>query len=90
MEIQEQGELLLHRQLASEEFKIGRERAIDLVGEILREWSFREQSLTGRMPLQAVEGRVKSPDSIVEKLKKNFMICQGFGPYAAIWTMCTG
>lgn len=70
MEIQEQGELLLHRQLASEEFKIGRERAIDLVGEILREWSFREQSLTGRMPLQAVEGRVKSPDSIVEKLKK--------------------
>jgi len=70
MEIQEQEEQLLHRQLSSEEFKMCREKAISLVGEILREWNRKEQSLTGRMPLRAVEGRVKSPDSIVEKLKK--------------------
>ena len=69
MEIQDREELL-YQELTSEEFMAERREAIRLVKEILWEWNINEQKQWKRMPLKAVEGRIKTPKSIVEKLKK--------------------
>ncbi len=69
MEIQDREELL-YQKLTSEEFMAERREAIRLVKEILWEWNINEQKQWKRMPLKAVEGRIKTPKSIVEKLKK--------------------
>ena len=69
MEIQDREELL-YQELTSEEFMAERREAIRLVKEILWEWNINEQKQWKRMPLKAVAGRIKTPKSLVEKLKK--------------------
>ncbi len=70
MEIQDREEELLYQKLISEEFRTERKEAIRFVEELLWEWNRGEQKLHNRMPLKAVEGRIKTPKSIIEKLKK--------------------
>lgn len=75
MEIQEKEEKLLYQKLTSEEFMADRREAIRFVKEFLWDWNLKEQIQQKRMPLKAVEGRIKTPESIIEKLrKKGYMI----------------
>lgn len=66
MGIREREEELLYNSLVSEEFYAGKREAIRRVEELLWDWNQRER----HRPLRAVEGRIKTPESIMEKLKK--------------------
>ncbi len=70
MEIQEREESNLYEKLESEEFSCDRRKLIRKIEEILWEWNQKEQRQQKRLPLKYTTGRVKTPGSIVEKLKR--------------------
>lgn len=63
-------ERLLMKKLASREFCAGRQNMIRELEELLWEWNQEEYRFRDREPLQLVTGRIKTPASIVEKLKR--------------------
>lgn len=63
-------ELILYQKLSSAEFKREQEEAVSVVRSLLYEWNQEEIMRAGKYVIRSISSRIKSPGSILEKMRK--------------------